>query len=194
MVVFTWQVMLWGERARGTWNRSLSSLGLSLDFLFHSLLFPALSFLSSCLSQIHIQRCFQHNTATARANYNCTCFLQHDIHFLLAWIVQVDLWEVKRINMIVLPTLPPSLSFHSGEIFFFLLGSIFIPCPLNSYLNLQYWWTLFQTQDSLAGTTAQFSTGGCKFLRFLRGQRQWDAEANVGRKMTWPTDFLSLFF
>lgn len=67
-------------------NPLLPPHGLSPDFLCSSLLSVSgsLFFPFHRLSQIHFQRCFEHNTNTTRANYNCTRILLYDIGFLVA--------------------------------------------------------------------------------------------------------------
>lgn len=97
-----------GQRSLKT-NSLLPPRGINLDFLSSSLLSASCSLPFHSLSQIHIRRCFEHNTNTTRANYNCAWISLYDIEFLVAWIFQTDLWERKRINRIFLPTLLSSL-------------------------------------------------------------------------------------
>lgn len=194
MIVFTWWVAVCWERGQRNLNTNICPppLGLNLDTLSSvSFLLP---FPFCFLCQIHIQRCFEHNTNTARANYNCTWILLCDIDVLLAWTFQIDLWEVKGISMwLFFPAYPPlSLVSVEGNTLFFPSPrvSIFIPCPLHPYLNLTYWWIPLHAQCSLAETTAQFSTAGYEFIGFPRGQRQRDAEC--GEKMSLSTDLNAL--
>lgn len=63
------------RKGQGSLNTNSLLPLLASVWVFSPLLFcqlPALSFPFCCLPQIHIQRCFEHNINTIRANYNCT--------------------------------------------------------------------------------------------------------------------------
>lgn len=185
---------LYWERARGAGTSVLSfphTASVRTVSALSFCQFPALSFFHSIASPRFIFKDAL-NITQILPNYNCTRILLYNIDFLVAWIFQIDLWATKSINMIIFPTLPPSL-------WFLFKGTFFPPSCLYPFYSLSPApffkpKILMNSTPSTAEPTAQFSTGGWQIHKIpyrpeAVQSRSWWEE----KKMTLSTDLNALW-